>query len=354
MGSISGLSDTLPVARRALVGLVLLFVVVEIFFFFEEGEDVPQIQGHMIRWNHELPQSRVPSDLEMIPIQVGRFEMGLSGFPSYRFFSSYPGHRVTLTRDFEMSKTEVTRQQWAAVIGASDDLVSCPQCPIEGITWYEALIFTNALSRMAGLTPCYEPSDALLDEEERQDPLAMHGVRAKEDPGLFGWMAHASRGAGGVDWIEGCDGFRLPTEAEWEYAALAGGSSHFMAGDPKSWDCADDPVSAPFSWYCGNSGGTSKPVGTKQPNSWGLYDVHGNVSEWVWDGYERYSPRSVSDPRGDSLAGKRVTRGGSYAASIHGCSVRYRRKKQPDLEGGLEWRGNPRDGQGLRIARTLP
>jgi len=180
-------------------------------------------------------------------------------------------HQVTLTRAFCMQVTEVTQGEYQALMGETPSYFSdCgPNCPVENLSWTEAITYANALSEAEGLAPCYD---------------------------AFGDLA-------AVVTPYDCEGYRLPTEAEWEYAARAGTTTAWYCGDAEA--CVDG-----IAWYVGNSGGTTHPVGEKDPNAWGLYDMSGNVYEWVWDGYESYSSLAQTDPSGSGNGTNRVDRGG--------------------------------------------
>jgi formylglycine-generating enzyme required for sulfatase activity len=144
--------------------------------------------------------------------------------------------------------------------------------PATGVSWYDAAEFCNRLSRHHGFRPCYRRF------------------------GFWRWSRWA------CDWR--ADGYRLPTEAEWEYACRAGSQARYGFGD--------DPARLPdFAWYEGNSRGRIRPVGTKRANRWGLFDMHGNVWEWCWDWYGPYGPASRVDPRGPTSGQRRVLRGGA-------------------------------------------
>jgi formylglycine-generating enzyme required for sulfatase activity len=137
--------------------------------------------------------------------------------------------------------------------------------------------------------------------------------------------------------IEGVDNYRLPTEAEWEYACRAETNTEFSFGDEAS-------ELGEYAWYIDNSGDRTHPVGTKKPNAWGLYDMHGNVIEWCQDWYADYPSNSVTDPKGPSKGEYRVLRGGSWL-------INARRIRSAD-----RFRNDPNYrylGIGFRVARDF-
>ena len=117
--------------------------------------------------------------------------------------------------------------------------------------------------------------------------------------------------------MEGHEGYRLPTEAEWEYAARAGTTSEYSFGD-------DEGILGRYAWYSENSAGKTHPVGEKEPNKWGLYDMHGNVYEWTADRYGEYSLSPSSDPKGPERGSYRVARGGCWINGAAYCRSAYR------------------------------
>ena len=193
-------------------------------------------------------------------------------------------HQVQVS-SFAMCETEVTQAQFVAVVGKLPE--GCESgcgdmLPAQNVSWFDAADYLDRLSRKEMLRPCY-----------------------------------AAREGQTVSWDRSCDGYRLPTEAEWEFAARAETTTAYSFGD--------DPALLPaHAWFDENSENKLHPVGKLQPNPWGLFDMHGNVWEWVWDAYNpSYGPNVTSltyvehltiDPGGPvPVVGVRVLRGGSFA-----------------------------------------
>ncbi len=211
-----------------------------------------------------------------------------------------PGRSVTISRAFWLGTVPVTQELWMEVMGSNPSHFKGARHPVECVSWLDAARFANALSQKEGLEPCYViAGDA-------------------------------------VSWPKGldCVGYRLPTEAEWEYAARAG-QRHEYAGS--------DDVNA-VAWYSDNSGGTTHPVGEKAPNGWGLYDMSGNVWECCWDRYGEYPKNASVDPLGASTGSVRVGRGGSWYAAP--ARVRVADRAMLTASASFAYLG-------LRLARSL-
>jgi len=234
----------------------------------------------------------------------------------------------TLTKNLAVMQTEVTRRMWADLKARQATLPADPtetdygaglENPVQSVTWYKAVLFANLLSVEQGLTRCYY-TDAVFT-------TPLDATNYVTDSVFCDWLA---------------DGFRLPTEGEWEYFCRAGTTTPFSVTEPNFITCGeycnegDLPGLESVAWYCANmydpvGNDSTKPVALKDANPWGLYDVHGNVREWCWDWYDSTYPDSpVTDYHGGSDEYYRVLRGGSYIAFSLSCRSAYRYSSSPD------------------------
>ena len=261
--------------------------------------------------------------IEMALIKAGTFMMGSPTSEPGRDNDEGPQHRVTISRDFHLSKTEVTQGQWKKVMGNNpSSFSSCgEQCPVETVNWFEALALANALSEAEGLTPCYTLSGC------------------SKSPGED--MECSSASFKGLS----CTGYRLPTEAEWEYAARAGTTTPFSTGRCLSTGEANYAGINPQEGCSkGEYRKTPVSVGSFAANAWGLFDMHGNVWEWVWDWKDSYSSGSATDPLGPSSGSFRVYRGGGWINLARVCRSADRGNLSPGIRYG---------SLGFRLARSV-
>lgn len=259
-------------------------------------------------------------------IPAGTFTMGSPASELGRY-ADETQHSVTLTRSFYLQTTEVTEGQWAARMGNDPSSDACgADCPVETVNWWEALAYANALSTSEGLAVCY----------------TLEGCSGAA-PGEGMACAAVSVNAPGGDPYR-CAGYRLPTEAEWEYAYRAGTSTAFYNGDITDTSCGDPKLDL-IGWYCGNSGSEKHPVAQKASNAWGLYDMSGNVWEWCWDRLADYPSGSAIDPHGPEQGSDRVVRGGSWSGDAFVARAAFRYFVDPGGRG---------DVLGFRLARSAP
>jgi formylglycine-generating enzyme required for sulfatase activity len=238
---------------------------------------------------------QIITSVEMVYVPGGSFQMG-NPQNSYDYIDDdeRPVHTVTLS-SFYMGKYEVTQAQYQAVIGDLPYyLKKNPKgvgdnYPVYCVNWYDAIVFCNKLSIAEGLTPAYRISGSTNPSDWGIVP---------HDSNISTWDAAAI--------VAGSNGYRLPTEAQWEYAAKSGN------GTPGNYRYSGSNTIGDVAWYMGNSGGNSHEVGKKQPNGLGIYDMSGNVREWCWDLYGSYSSVAQTDPQGATSGTRRVQRGGDW------------------------------------------
>ena len=221
----------------------------------------------------------------MVQIPAGSFTMGSPVGEPNRYYDEVQ-HQVSLSA-FKMGRYEVTQREYRRTMGTNPSVFRGDDLPVENVSWLDAVEYCNRRSQKEGLTPAYT-------------------ITGRRD----------SRK---VEWNRSANGYRLPTEAEWEYACRAGTVTAWSFG-------SDGSDMASYGWTYGNSGEMTHPVGQKKANGWGLYDMHGNVWEWCWDWFGAYPGVAQTDPTGATSGSARVLRGGcwnSSSASVRSASRYY-------------------------------
>jgi len=253
--------------------------------------------------------------VEMAWIAPGTFAMGSPGGETGRDVDENL-HLVTLTKGFYMGIYAVTQELYQSVMIINPSYFygtgrppaageAQAKRPVEQASWYSALVFCNKLSARDGLSPVYS-------------------INGSTDPAAWGDVPSS----GNAVWnnavmIDGANGYRLPTEAEWEYACRAGTATVYNTGDA---------ISYATGWYVDNADNKTHQAGKKPPNAWGLYDMHGNVYEWCWDWYYNgyyTAPGAGMDPTGPSSGTYRAMRGGYYSDGAARLRSAYRGRDYP-------------------------
>ena len=210
--------------------------------------------------------------IDMVKVEAGTFMMGATSEMKDPYSDEKPVHQVTLTNDYYMGKYEVTQALWQAVMGSNPSNFKGDNLPVETVNWNDCQEFISKLNSLTGRK------------------------------------------------------FRLPTEAEWEYAARGGKKS-------RSYQYSGSSNISDVAWYDGNSVNKTHPVGTKQANELGIYDMTGNVWEWCSDWYGFYSSSSQTNPTGADSGSGRVCRGGGWCDDAVCCRLSFRDCTPPDFRG---------------------
>jgi formylglycine-generating enzyme required for sulfatase activity len=237
------------------------------------------------------PPGEGPAPEKFVRIEGGTFTMGSPANEPERT-SDEVQHQVTV-RSFYMGKYQVTQAEYETVMGTNPSYFQGSNLPVENVSWYDAIEYCNRLSQREELSLAY------TIDKNRSDP------NNTSDYDDVRWL---------VTWNPNANGYRLPTEAEWEYACRAGTTTPFSTGNNITTSNANYNGNYP---YNNKSKGTYRErttaVGSFAPNPWGLYDMHGNVYEWCWDWYGSYSSGAQTDPRGAVSGYYRVGRGGYWS-----------------------------------------
>jgi uncharacterized repeat protein (TIGR02543 family) len=252
----------------------------------------------------------------MVWVPEGSFKMGSLSTDDGAQNGEQPQHDVIISKGYYMARYEVTQALFQSVMGYNPSFIKGANLPVETVNWFEAVEFCNKLSEQEGLTPVYSLS--------RRTPATGFPITSMSVS---------------ANWNN--NGYRLPTEAEWEYAAKGGN------GSPGNYMYSGGNAIDSVGWYFGNSGNTTHGAGAKAPNGLGIYDMSGNVWEWCWDWYNDSSyyasSPSFTDPTGPGSGSTRVMRGGCFSsmAAVTRSANRFRRipSYNVDVNGKSEYQG---------------
>ncbi len=245
---------------------------------------------------------KTKSGIEMVLIPSGRFKMGSESGKE----DESPAREVQIDA-FLMDRCEMTQANYARFDFINGSHFKGPDRPVEMVRWDDAALYCNWRSKEEGLEPCY-------------------------DEGTFACNFAAN-------------GYRLPTEAEWEYACRAGTTADYSFGP-------DNRQLGQYAWFAGNADKQTHPVGQKKPNAWGLYDMYGNVAEWCNDVFDKdyYKDGETSNPRGPADGPRRVLRGGAWNSRADDCRSASRVGESPGSADACF----ARDAIGFRCVRRAP
>ena len=269
----------------------------ELHFWQSQSWDSILLRFGMVKQLHEQTALIPKGNFIMGSAEAKRYKVRFSNDTGYE--DERPKHHVRLTNPIAVMVHPMTQVLYQYLMKQNPSIFRSEAHPVENVSWFDAVQCANALSSICGYPPVYQ--------------IDGHSVQ----------------------WDKSAVGWRLPTEAEWEYCALAGTDSVYSGGD----------VLKEVGWFKANSQSSTHPVGQKKPNAYGLHDMSGNVWEWCWDWHQEYPESPQIDPTGPSKGSQRVTRGGGWHNSNSAARCRMRGSEEPFFKHSYI---------GFRLVRTLP
>ena len=270
--------------------------------YLELKANDPEAQN-LQRKIEKLTTVTAPNEMKLRRIPGGRFYMGSHDSDEYLRHNEHPQHRVIIPSNIFIGVYPVTQKQFQESMEFNPSTASEDEnCPVDGVSWFSAVEFCNKMSEAEGLQPYY----------------TLKAVRRRANNSIE--SANVS--------LAGGDGYRLPTEAEWEYACRAGSITPWCFGD-QVLEVAE------YAWFYDNSAMETHPVGQRKPNAWGLYDMHGNVMEWCYDWYneshyQQYVEGDTENPTGPDEGQVKVLRGGAWQFGAEATRCAYRNSSAPE------------------------
>jgi len=274
--------------------------------YLELKANDPEAQN-LQRKIEKLTTTTSATGMKLRRIPGGRFYMGSHESDEYLRNNEHPQHKVIIPHNLFVGVYLVTQAQFQELMDYNPSIVlENEECPVEGVTWYSAIEFCNKMSEAESLPPFY----------------GIKAVRRRMNKSIEGAKVT----------ILGGEGYRLPTEAEWEYACRAGSISPWCFGD-QVMDVGH------YAWYYENSSMETHPVGQRKPNAWGLFDMHGNVMEWCYDWYDdllyQQSGEEEENPTGPADGISKVLRGGAWQFGAEATRCAYRNSSAPEAVAGV-------------------
>ena len=249
----------------------------------------------------KLTTFTAPNGMKLRRIPTGGFYMGSHDSDEFLRNNERPQHRVQIAKSIFMGVYAVTQGEFHNIMEFNPSIsTDNPRCPVDGVSWFSAAEFCNKMSDEEGLSRFYE----LNNPQKRSD-----GIIEKADVVILGG-----------------DGYRLPTEAEWEYCCRAGSITPWCFGD----QILDVGL---YAWFFDNSSGETQPVGEKKPNAWGLFDMHGNLMEWCNDWFGEFYYQQCTEeehPQGPETGVAKVLRGGAWQFGAEATRSAYRNSSNPE------------------------